>query len=231
MKLLSLKEATADSGANVVIHGPAGVGKTTLIKTLNPTSKVLIINADKGLRSIGACDMHIDVAQVSSVADMRQVVTMIARQSTDVAYDVIVLDSLTEIAEAWLADIKTRTKDGRAAYGELQDGVPAMLRILRDAPQDLYVICEQDRLEDDDGKIVRGPAMPGRLLPRKITHMFDLVLAMHVDVTDNGEHRRWLQTATDGRYAAKDRSGRLPAAVSANLGAVFSAIKTEDNNG
>ena len=97
----------------VLVHGPAGSGKTRLIGTIK--KKTLIINAEGGLLSLRG--QNIDVFTVKSIADVREVYTYLL---TDTSYEWVALDSISEIGEVVLTNEMEKTKDPRKAYGEME---------------------------------------------------------------------------------------------------------------
>lgn len=205
----------------IAIHGPSGVGKTSLARTVDQ-STTLILSAEAGLLSIA--DLDIDVVEIDSLATLRSVFGALRRSD----YTTIIVDSLSEIAEVCLAEAKTALRDGRAAYGELNEQMTKIVRAFRDLPIDVVLLCKQDRIEDNDGRMYFGPSMPGRRLAQGLPYFVDIVCAMHAAPNDEGEIVRWLQTQPDARYTAKDRSGRLAPSERADLGALITKINNNE---
>lgn len=206
IKIQSLSDAVADNGLKILVHGPAGAGKTVLGATAGvPT---LIISAEAGLLSIKDAPSYIRATTVTSLQDIYDVYEYLAE---DHVCDWVVLDSISEIAEVVLAYERTQTKDPRQAYGQLQDQMNALLRKFRDLPHyNVLMTCKQQRLSDDlAGTTMYMPAMPGAKLAQSIPYLFDEVFALRVEKDDEGKTYRVLQTNRDAQYEAKDRSGML----------------------
>lgn len=206
MKLTSTKQAQ-DNGIKVLVHGPAGAGKTYLSRTTggNP----VIISAESGLMSLR--DIDLPVIEINSIADLEAAYSFLTSSADAKDFDWIILDSISEIAEQCLSFEKKQTKDGRAAYGALNDKMAGIIRAFRDLPKNVYFSCKQERVKDEvNGTFLYSPSLPGTKLSQSIAYFFDFVFALRVERTDEGEITRYLQTARDYQYEAKDRSGALP---------------------
>jgi len=202
IKLKSTKNITAD-GANIVIYGESGVGKTYLIKDLR---NVIVLSADKGLLTLKKFDVpYYEIDTMDDINDAYEAV----RKSN---YDHIVLDSLTEIAENVLFELKEITLDGkerkdkRAAYGDLADMFGVMIRKFRDIKgKNTIFICKMRHFYNEDDVIYRyGPMIPGKVLPHGIPYLTDEVFAYIKD-----RKGRYFLTEEYRKYPAKDRSQAL----------------------
>jgi hypothetical protein len=71
--------------------------------------------------------------------------------------------------------------------------------------------------------MVWGPVLPGAKLAADLPFLFDELFCLVAAVKD-GEVRRMLRTAADGKYAAKDRSGRLDQWEAPDLAAIYKKI-------
>jgi hypothetical protein len=200
-------------GIKAVVYGGSGVGKTVLCSTApNP----IIISAESGLLSL--VGKNIPFIEVKSIQDIGEAYQYCIKSN----YDTICLDSLSEIAEVVLAEMKKTVSDGRQAYMKLSEALHPMIRNFRDIKSKHVVfIAKQKRVEDEDtGVAYMEPAMPGKVLPYNLPYLVDEVFAMRVDRKGN----RILQTSADRKYTAKDRSGRLDAEEAPDLSLVFSKI-------
>lgn len=205
-KIQKLKDAISDSGLKVLVHGPAGAGKTVLAATGG--APTLILSAEAGLLSLAGAPDHIDVVTIESMSDIGEMFDLLKEGTL---YKWIVLDSVSEIAEVVLANEKAASKDARAAYGALFDNVSAMIRAFRDLPKyNVLMTAKQGRLEDTHtGITVYAPMLPGKQLTSNISYWFDEVFALRVEENEQGEIYRTLQTSRDLQFEAKDRSGKL----------------------
>jgi phage nucleotide-binding protein len=212
---------TKDVGAkylNVLVHGPSGSGKTRLCATTG--GKPLIISAESGLLSLRGLDL--DVAEVKTMADLQEVYTML---TADTKYDWVCIDSISEVAEVVLSSEKGKTKDPRAAYGEMQNVMTMLIRSFRDLPKNVYMSAKQDKIKDEmTGGILFGPSAPGQKIPVALPYFFDEVFALHSWKDAEGKIQRAFQTQGDAQYVAKDRSGALDLAEPPDLGAIYKKI-------
>lgn len=204
----------------VLVHGPAGAGKTRLAATVE---KPLIISAESGLLSLR--DYTLPVWKVENLEGMRGAYEEAKKDD----YKWIVLDSISEIAEVCLAEEKKNNKDARKAYGEMQDVMTALIRSFRDLPKHVYMSAKQEKIKDEvSGAILFGPSAPGQKIPQAMPYFFDLVFALHNWKNEEGIIERALQTQRDTQYEAKDRSGRLDFFEPADLGAIERKILGKD---
>lgn len=205
MKISKPSQLVAESGLNILVHGPAGAGKTVLSATTGEPT--LIISAEGGLLSIKDAPDHIDAIEIDSMEALKEVHAYL-KKGTD--YKWIVIDSISEVGEVLLTDEKGKTRDPRQAYGVLIDEMQRLIRAFRDLPYNIVVTAKQDRQKDEvSGAMLYGPSMPGAKLALQIPYFFDEVFALRVEKDDEGAPYRVLQTNRDIQYEAKDRSGKL----------------------
>lgn len=221
----SLRDSIDARAPKVLVYGGAGTGKTTLIASLR--GKCLILSAEAGLLSLAGADLDAYVIEVQSIDTLRAAYAEI--KAAPDAYAWVVLDSISEIAEVVLSAEKAKSKDPRAAYGNLQDAMLQIMRAFRDLPCGVYFSAKLSTTKDDaTGRVSYGIGMPGAKLGESIPYLFDEVFRLVVIDEDDGNGgkmaSRYLLTATDGKSTAKDRSGRLDALEPADLGAVVDKI-------
>lgn len=221
IKLTSTREAATLHGLKILVSGLAGAGKTTLCATTggNP----IIISAEAGLLSLR--DVDIPVITVATLEDVHEAYTYLQSEEGQ-RFDWVCLDSISEIAEVVLTNEKAKTKDPRAAYGALSDQMMDLLRAFRDLPgRNVYMTAKMERTKDEaTGRLVYGPSMPGQRLSQAIPYLFDLVFVLRTEADEKGELHRYLQTASDLQYTAKDRSGRCPMYMEPDLSKVAATI-------
>ena len=203
----------------VLCYGNAGSGKTRLCATAeNP----IIISAESGLLSLR--DYDLPVIEVNSLADVQEAYKYLADPENAKAYYWVCIDSLSEIAEVVLASEKKVSKDPRRAYGELLDRMIQLIRAFRELPLNVYMSAKVEPLRDADGVALWAPSMPGSKLGQQLAYFFDMVFAYRVKESE-GETIRALQTATDGVWTAKDRSGAIDKFEDQNLTAILTKIR------
>ena len=196
IKIKSTKNITMN-GVNMVIYGNSGIGKTTLVSHLD---NAIILSAEQGLLSLKNFDVpYVEIEDMNDVNDAFELV-----KKSD--YDHIVFDSLTEIAEVVLYEMKEGKKDKRQAYMELADAFGVMIRKFRDIKgKNTIFFCKMKHIYDDDGVVVEfAPMMPGRVLPHGLPYYVDEVFCYMMD-----RKGRYFLTSADKKHPAKDRSGEL----------------------
>lgn len=186
---------------NFLTYSSAGNGKTTLIKTL---PKPVILSAEGGLLSIK--DSDIPYIEIANIDDLMAAYEW-CKSDEAKEFESIALDSISEIAEVVLAAEKAKASDPRQAYGALIDQMSQIIRAFRDLPKHVYMTAKVEKVQDDTGRLLFGPAMPGAKLGQQLPYFFDEVYALRVEKGEDGKPMRMLQTAPDGIWGAKSRGG------------------------
>lgn len=205
-----------------LVYGDAGAGKTVLCSTA-PTP--VIISAEKGLLSIAK--HNIPVIEVENAADVFEARDFILYSSEAKHFQTICLDSVSDIGEVMLSDYKRTEKDPRQAYGRLSDDMGDLIRSFR-AIEDrhVYVTAKVGAVTDALTNITKyAPDMPGNMLKKDLPYFFDEVFALRIHQGEKEEDNwRYLQTALDSQYIAKDRSGALDKVERPDLTYIFNKI-------
>tara|TARA_R100000544_G_scaffold35234_1_gene22480 strand:+ start:10165 stop:10908 length:744 start_codon:yes stop_codon:yes gene_type:complete len=229
-KIVSPEELVEKQGAKLLVYGAAGAGKTKLCATA--PGKVLVISAEAGLLSIRDAK-NVDAVEVKEAAEVMEFHK--ALDTGELDYDTVCLDSISEISEILLNHEKSKSKDARQAYMEVQTSVTNVMRAFRDLQMNVIFICKMDKMVTENS-VSFEPKMVGAKLGQAITYFFDEVLALRViedqDEEGNMVKRRWLQTDMGQNYTAKDRSGKLepfeqPDLTSLLIKLGFSDVKSE----
>lgn len=212
---------TAAEYVKMLCFADSGIGKTTLIGT---APRPLVINTESGLMPLANKD--IDVLTCKSLTDIYEAYDFVMSPEAD-EYETICLDSISDIAEAILSENKATSKDGRAAYGKLNDDIADIVRAFRDIDnKHIYMTAKMTRIEDTDTGIAKyKPMLPGRTLIQQIPYWFDIVCCLHVGVDEeSSETFRYLQTQPSLSHDSKDRSGKLDNPEIPDLGLIFNKI-------
>jgi len=220
---IALKRTGGISNAfiKMLVYGESGAGKTTLIPTL---PNVVAISAEGGFLSIA--DSDTPYISISNFDDLDEAYTWLTESDEAKQFDSIALDSISEVAEVVLSAEKKRSKDGRAAYGEMADKMQTIVRLFRDlSEKHVYMSAKVEKTQDEEGKIIYAPSMPGKNMTMQLPYFFDEVFALRVGSDEEGKTMRMIQTETEGKYIAKDRSGKLDAWMDPDLGAVIKKIQ------
>lgn len=216
INLKSTNTIAAD-GVKILVYGPAGAGKTTLTTTLpNP----VILSAEGGLLSIS--DADIPFVEIRSMEELRESYVWLKESDESKGFKSVAIDSISEIAEVCLAFEKTRNKDPRAAYGELQTTMAEMVRAFRDLPnRHIFMSAKLDKVQDEMGRILYSPSMPGQKAGQALPYQFDVVAALRMEKDSEGVIQRALMLESDGLWQAKSRIKSLGAWEAPDLGAII----------
>jgi len=212
--------AVVADGVKILCHGQSGAGKTHIIRSLpNP----VIISAESGLLSLSDCNFP--VIEVLTIEGVKEAYRWLIESDEAKQFDSIALDSISEIAEVVLTSEKARSKDGRAAYGEMAEVMSGIVRSFRDIKgKHVYMSAKTEKIQDEQGRIIYGPSMPGKTLTNAVSYWFDLVLAIRVEQDAEGKTVRALMCDSDGLWQAKNRGGRLDMWEAPDLGAIINKI-------
>ena len=219
IQLKRTKEATAQA-VKLLVYGQAGAGKTSLIPTL-PTP--VILSAEGGLLSIA--DTNLPFIEITSMQELREAYQWLTTSAEAAEFESVALDSISEIAEVVLNAEKKINKDPRAAYGAMQEQMADIIRGFRDLPgKHVYMSAKLEKTQDEMGRVLYAPSMPGNKTGQSLPYFFDEVLALRVEKDAEGMTRRALMTDGDGLWLAKDRSGKLEVWEDADLGDIIRKI-------
>jgi phage nucleotide-binding protein len=204
------------NGIKVLVYGQAGAGKTCLIPTLpNP----VVISVEGGLLSIS--EANIPYIAISTIEELQEAYEYVKNSD----YQSIALDSISEIAEVILNSAKKTVKDPRQAYGEMQEKITDIIRMFRDIEgKHIYFSAKLEKTQDETGKILNSPSMPGNKVGQSLPYFFDEVFALRVEKDEQGNNVRVLQTNIDGIWQAKDRSGKLDMYEKCDLSEIIKKI-------
>lgn len=223
IELKSSRELATLHGVKMLVYGRAGMGKTVLCSTApNP----VILSAESGLLSLRHVD--IPVVEIKTIQDLIDAEQWAREAEEAKQFETICLDSITEIGEVVLANAKEQVNDPRQAYGELIEKMNATIKAFRDLRgKHVYMSAKLGRDKDEHtGITLAGPSMPGRTVGPQLPYLFDEVFNLDVGKLDNGDSYRYLRTAPDFSYDAKDRSGALDAIEKPDLTHIINKINT-----
>lgn len=215
MEWTTTREAGQSHGLKILIHGPAGSGKTRLMGTTGDPEGTAILSAEAGLLSLRNTDLR--VAIIRDMTDMREAYGKVKAEIEEGTLRWLGLDSLSEIAETCLAQAKEDFDHGLKAYGEMADIMFRLIRRFRDLSGVHVVMTAKQERVNDDGRLVYVPSLPGKQLGQGISYLFDEVFALRATRDAEGDIKRFIQTVNDGSYEAKDRSGALEPAEKPSL--------------
>jgi len=207
-------------GVKILVYGQAGATKTRNILSL---PSPFIVSVEGGLLSIA--DSNINYVEVKNMNDLREVHKWFTQSAEAKQYKSIAIDSITELSELVLNVEKKNNKDGRAAYGEMNEKMAVVIRSFRDLRGiHVYMTAKLEKTQDEMGRVLYSPSMPGKTLTQELPYFFDEVFALRVEKDADGDIKRGFLCDSDGLWLAKDRSGKLRQWEDANIGKVIDKI-------
>lgn len=219
---INLKSTTAlaENGAKFLVYGNSGVGKTCLIPTM---PKPIVLSAEGGLLSIK--DSNLPFIEIASISDLQEAYSWLSESSEAKGFQSVALDSISEIGEVVLNHERKQTKDPRQAYGAMQEQITDIIRAFRDLPaKNVLFIAKCEKSQDETGRMLYAPSMPGNKTGQSLPYFFDEVLALRVEKDGDGNTQRALMCDSDGLWLAKDRSGKLDAWEAPDIGLIIDKI-------
>ena len=219
IELKSSRGLTAN-GVKMLVYGQAGAGKTSLVTTLPAP---VVLSAEGGLLSIA----HHDVPYITikTLDDLYQAYDWLVKSDEAKRFQSVALDSISEVAEVVLDHELKANKDGRAAYGELNTKMANLIRAFRDLPgKHVYMSAKLEKSQDEMGRMLYGPSMPGKSLTQQLPYFFDFVFPLRVEKDADGNTQRAIMTDSDGLWQAKSRGQGLSTWEAPDLGAIIQKI-------
>lgn len=208
------------NGVKLLIYGQAGAGKTYALGSL---SEPVILSAEGGLLCLA--DLNIPFIEISTMAELMDAYQWAANAKEAQGFNSIAIDSISEIAEVVLNNERKNTKDPRQAYGAMQEQMTDLIRAFRDLPgKHVVMTAKLDKSQDEMGRMLYAPSMPGNKTGQMLPYFFDEVLALRVEKDTEGKSVRAMMCESDGLWVAKDRSGKLSPWEDADLGAIINKI-------
>jgi hypothetical protein len=110
----------------------------------------------------------------------------------------------------------------------MQEQMTDIIRAFRDLPgRNVLMTAKLEKQQDEMGRVLYSPSMPGNKTGQALPYFFDEVLALRVEKDAEGSVQRVLMCDSDGLWLAKDRSGLLDMWEQADLGAIIRKIRGE----
>jgi phage nucleotide-binding protein len=208
------------NGVKLLVYGQAGAGKTSLIPTLpNP----IVLSAEGGLLSIQ--DAELPYIEITTMAELQEAYKWLLESPEAAQFESVAIDSISEIAEVVLNYEKKINKDPRAAYGSMQEQMADIIRVFRDLPaKHVLMTAKLEKTQDEMGRVLYAPSMPGNKTGQSLPYFFDEVLALRVERDAEGNSQRALMCDSDGLWLAKDRSGKLESWEAPDLSMIIAKI-------
>tara|TARA_R100001594_G_scaffold147295_2_gene200071 strand:- start:271 stop:963 length:693 start_codon:yes stop_codon:yes gene_type:complete len=193
----------SQTGLKIGIVGASGVGKTPLALTTPNPERTLIVDVDRGLKSLGSASIP-----VVTVSDPNQLTEILQDLNAGMgaSYDWIIIDDTSAVAELWLQDARVLLPGDK--WGQFEHVARKTIETIvgfRNLAQHVVFIAKAS--QNKNGQWV--PHFPGLRVEKEWPYLLDSIGYMRAVIDDNGTPRRFIQFQPDGEYQAKDRNGRL----------------------
>ena len=99
-----------------------------------------------------------------------------------------------------------------------------IIRLFRDLPKNILMTAKLEKSQDEMGRMLYSPSMPGNKTGQSLPYYFDIVAALRVEKDAEGVIQRAMMLESDGLWQAKDRSGKLSSWEAPDLGAIIKKI-------
>jgi hypothetical protein len=258
MKIISAEERLKQhTGTKLAIFGAWGIGKTSLLKTLDEPT--LCLDFEAGLLAVQ--DWIGDSISIRTWEDARDIACLIGEanpasknvygqkhfdavkskyKDCDFSqYKCIFIDSITIASKLCLAWCKNQPEsfserngkpDTRSAYGLLASEMSSWLNQFQHVEnKDIIFVGLLDQKTDDFNRTTWVPQIEGSKTTLEIPAILDEVISMVAIKNEAGKLVRKFvcHTLNAAEYPAKDRSGRLDETEDAHLGKLLRKIKTK----
>jgi hypothetical protein len=212
-------------GVKIAAYGAAGSGKTWLIKTLDSP---FVISVESGMMTLRKDNFHGLI--VNTLDDFKDAYQWATQSQEARQFGSLALDSVSELAEKILEQKLSTNRDGRKAYGEMQQELTPWIKGFRDivGRNVLFTFKEEYVKDEFTGQMFWAPSMPGKQLIKDVPYWFDQVVRtmVHLQPNQDGSFTKihYLQCQKTGADCAKDRSGALNQQEPADLRQLFQKI-------
>jgi AAA domain len=226
MKIINADERLAEKrGAKILLVGPTGVGKTSLLRTLDP-DRTLFVDVEAGDLSVQ--DVPVDTLRIADWPAARDLACRIGGPDPSYPptacystahfdavggtlenldkYDTIFVDSLTAISRLALRwseqqpeafSERTGKKDIRGAYGGLGREMVAFANHLQRArDKNIVFVAILEKIVDDFNKVEWQPQFEGAKTGRELPGVVDEIITMQwIDFGDGTPARAFVCTS------------------------------------
>lgn len=226
-----LKQISIETNSRFIalIIGQAGIGKTSLLRSIDESEPIFCVSAEAGLLCVRdlVASKRVQGVEVSTFAELAEVYSFLVSPAA-AGFKWVFIDSLTEISARCLDGLKVKfpdRKDSFSLWGSYADQMVSMIKGFRDLPAfNVIFTCLSSEEKDEVNRRYVGPCISGASVKERLTSFFDLVAFMTTMPDSNGKEQRVLVTQPMGCFPAKDRSGLLSPVEPPHLGAIKAKI-------
>jgi len=234
---MPLKFITVDAAERFtcLVIGGAGIGKTSLLRTIPEHERVCVISAEAGLLCVRDLvqEGKVEGIEIYSLADFKEAYHLLSSdRNMKERYKWVFIDSLSEISSRCVEVMKAKypnKSDSYNLWGDYTDTMTLLIKGFRDLIDYHVVFTCLETIETDDLKRrYVAPAIAGAQLKERLTSYFDEVFYMTSFQSDDGGSYRAFVTQPWERFPGKDRSGKLSLIELPDLGSIKAKIFDSD---
>jgi hypothetical protein len=218
-----------DRRVTCLVVGRAGIGKTSLLRTIPEDEPAFVLSAEAGLLCVR--DLieggQLTGVEARTMADVRDVLTCLETQEWRERYRWIFVDSLTELSNLCLDETERLhpSADSRKVWYEYSKAFMRTVCAFRDlSGYDVVMTCLERMDMDDSKRTLVTPDIQMSSVRGKMASVFDEVLYMTDMKGADGKPKRIFRTEPFDRRPGKDRSGLLDAVEEPSLAAIKAKI-------
>lgn len=174
------REFALQFGVKAVVYGGPGSGKTPICSVTAPRACLVI--TEPGMLSMRKSDVPTFPAFNST--RFEEFVTWGTSSTEARNFDSFVIDSISQAAERKVdEELGTKTsagneQHGQRAYGKMSRFIMEQLNKLYFLPQKHIILITKLQNFELNGVMYKRPYFPGRELPVRVPHLFDLVTCL-----------------------------------------------------
>lgn len=208
----------AQYGVKMLAHGGPGSGKTPMVKT---APRPVLCATEPGLLSLRDWDGPVWEAYTPQAIDEFFAWATTSNEAAN--FDTIAVDSVSQMAEIYLAQALVKHKHGLKAYGDMAEAVMKHVSAMYYMQQKhIYLVAKQYLSEEGGGMTKKRPYFPGKELNVKVPHLYDEILCVGLfQIPSVQGEQRAIRTLDSLTVSARDRSGRLGEFEPCDLGALI----------
>jgi hypothetical protein len=255
MKIIGADKRLAEQrGVKALIVGPAGVGKTSLLRTLNAET-TLFVDIEAGDLSVQ--DVPVDTIRIDSWPAARDLACRIGGPNPSFSpvacyseehfravggpldnldrYDTVFVDSITAVsrlsfrwAEQQPEAVNDRgRKDLRAAYGlHAREMLMWLHQLQHTRGKNIVLVGILESVTDDFNRVTHQLQCEGSKTSRELPGIIDQIVTMQwIDFGDGAPARAFVCAAPNRwNWPAKDRAGRLEQVEKPHLGELIAKL-------
>ncbi|MGN0906227.1 MAG: AAA family ATPase [Bullifex sp.] len=214
-------------GVKALLAGVSGTGKTRSVMTC--PKPVMYITSEDKYSSILPTEMD-GISKVEVRSFQQFINTIIANceesHHSGFRFKTIFIDSLTDLANLRISELRPIYKDSRQAYFQTQTEMLEIFRVIRNTDANVIGICLLDRYTDSENFTKYGPLFPGKEFQKQVPSQFDEIYIAQSRRTPEGNVEYYYQTQNDGKYECKSCSDVLPAFMEPDWTKIINMIES-----